>query len=201
MSVDLYYRTVGEIEAREVQARMNMTYQERLSTPPTEKNSIKIYIENFIDSEGGQYKVKDSIPSIENVKLETEEGKKIQKSLEKAQIKFSLRTDSEGNKLTEQQQDFFKDSKAVDKDGRLMVLYHGTSKDFNVFDIKKVGENYSGWSQLGKGFYFTESLIDAEGFAKRHLGSRIISAYLNLKNPFDTRKFNKSVFKKCYISI
>lgn len=52
--------------------------------------------------------------------------------------RFSLKTDSQGRTLTEQQREYFKDSKAVDDQGRLMVMYHGTrkggfTKTYNMF--------------------------------------------------------------------
>lgn len=47
-------------------------------------------------------------------------------------------TDSEGNKLTDAQREFFKGSKAVDSEGRLLQLYHGTpSGGFRTFNNKK----------------------------------------------------------------
>lgn len=53
----------------------------------------------------------------------------------KNEIKFSL-TDSEGNTLTKEQAEFFKESKIRDKDGNLLVMYQGASEDFTVFDRK-----------------------------------------------------------------
>ena len=58
-------------------------------------------------------------------------------------------TDSEGNKLTKEQQEFFKDSKVRDENGNLLVVYHGTDADFTAFDISK-GRRMI----LGNGFYF-----------------------------------------------
>lgn len=52
--------------------------------------------------------------------------------------RYSLK-DSEGNSLTEAQQEYFRNSKVRDKDGNLLVLYHGTdSAGFNVFS-KDIG--------------------------------------------------------------
>lgn len=75
---------------------------------------------------------------------------------EKNDIRYSLAVDSNGRKLTKEQQKYFKDSKIVDKDGRLKVMYHGTkSAGFTVFersddgisffftDNKKVASTYS----------------------------------------------------------
>lgn len=45
--------------------------------------------------------------------------------------------DSEGNTLSDQQQEYFQDSKARDKNGNLEVLFHGTTNGgFTVFDPK-----------------------------------------------------------------
>ena len=54
------------------------------------------------------------------------------KNIEKAKAK-----DSEGKTLTKEQQEFFKDSKARDKEGNLQVMYHGSpNAGFTVFDSK-----------------------------------------------------------------
>lgn len=48
--------------------------------------------------------------------------------------------DSAGRELSPEQQEFFKDSKVVDNRGRLKVVYHGTTAQFNTFkrgDISK----------------------------------------------------------------
>lgn len=47
--------------------------------------------------------------------------------------KFSLDVDSDGNKLTQQQAEYFKNSKVRDDDGNLLKVYHGTSKSFTAF--------------------------------------------------------------------
>jgi len=45
-------------------------------------------------------------------------------SKEKINNRYKLTEDSDGRKLTEVQQKFFKDSKVVDEDGNLLVVYH-----------------------------------------------------------------------------
>ena len=47
--------------------------------------------------------------------------------------KFSLDVDSDGNKLTQQQAEYFKNSKVRDEDGNLLKVYHGTSESFTIF--------------------------------------------------------------------
>ena len=99
---------------------------------------------------------------------------------------FSMRkTDSNGRILTNAQIEFFKDSKIRDEDGNLLVMYHGTNNEFTIFDIKKAGINYSGYSNLGKGFYFTPSKKLAENWSNGGIkNNKVVEAYLNLKNPF-----------------
>lgn len=49
--------------------------------------------------------------------------------------RYSLEVDSDGKKLTEGQQRYFNNSKVVDDQGRLKVMYHGTEQGgFTVFD-------------------------------------------------------------------
>ena len=63
-------------------------------------------------------------------------------------------TDSKGNELTEQQRKYFKDSKVVDSEGRLMVVYHGSPSKFTVFSHSKIN---SQGNAHGRGFYFIEN--------------------------------------------
>ena len=95
-------------------------------------------------------------------------------------VKYSL-TDSDGRQLTQEQQEFFKDSVVRDENGNLKVMYHGTPNgDFTVFK---------------DGTYFTESKDYADRY--QNPGASSISAgkvasnpktfevYLNIKKPFD----------------
>lgn len=110
---------------------------------------------------------------------------------------FNLpKTDNKGNVLSQQQQEFFKDSKVRDENGKLLIIYHGTRGDFNIFDIKKSGINFEdGWSMFGKGFYFTPSVQDAEYYADAGTTGRNINVkkcYLDIKNPFYTNNSYKN---------
>lgn len=93
------------------------------------------------------------------------------------------RRDSEGNELSQQQQEFFKDSKVRDKRGNLKVMYHGTPNGtFTVFN---------------DGTYFTENKEYADLY--QNTGASMLSVkktanapktyevYLNIKKPFDIR--------------
>ncbi len=87
-------------------------------------------------------------------------------------VKYSL-SDSDGKELSEEQQEYFKDSKVRDENGSLKVMYRGDNGDFTVFDRKK-----SSYSNLyGRGFYFT----DSESHAKQYGNAKAF--YLDIKNP------------------
>ena len=99
------------------------------------------------------------------------------------QQKFSISdTDSQGNTLTEQQREFFNDSKVVDENGNLMVVYHGSKaeNDFTEFDKQYIKK----WNAFGDGFYFTEDYKKASFFGG--VGNRVFKAYINISNPLYT---------------
>lgn len=79
-------------------------------------------------------------------------------------------TDSLGNTLTEAQQEFFQDSKVRNKKGNLLVVYHGTTADFNTFKKGDIG------------FHF-----GTKGAARGRVGYgknvKIKEVYLNITNP------------------
>lgn len=91
--------------------------------------------------------------------------------------RFALpETDSDGRKLTEQQREFFRDTKVVDENGKLLPVYHGTrNPSFTVF--KQSGED----SALGAGIYFAENKEYARGYS---FGSEPYQVYLNITNPY-----------------
>ena len=92
--------------------------------------------------------------------------------------KFSLKaTDSTGRKLSEQQQEYFKDSKVRDAEGRLRPMYQGGAGNFTVFDRKKS----KGSNLYGRGFYFTDSKTHAGQY-----GNNVREFYLNITNPVPT---------------
>lgn len=47
--------------------------------------------------------------------------------------------DSEGKYISNQQADYFRDSKIRNENGDLLVLYHQTNSDFNIFDTRREG--------------------------------------------------------------
>lgn len=87
-------------------------------------------------------------------------------------IKYSLREDSEGRKLSKEQVEFFKNSKVVDGSGNLLVVCHGTPNgNFFTFEYDKSRQT---GTDYGKAFYFTTNLKNAKGYAKdNHKDPRI----------------------------
>lgn len=106
---------------------------------------------------------------------------------------FSL--DDKGRPLTKKQQEYFKDSKIRDKNGKLKTMYHGTRNDFTVFDINKSGES----SKNSKvGFWFTENNDGAKNFANsvwygNNKEAKSMEVYLNITNPKIYEEVNNNV--------
>lgn len=92
--------------------------------------------------------------------------------------KLTNAVDSDGNKLSEAQAEFFKDSKVRDEDGNLLKVYHGTSESFTVFDKTKGRANMD-----IQGMFFSPWEIDAKGY-----GGNVNAYYLNIKNPASGRE-------------
>ena len=88
--------------------------------------------------------------------------------------------DSEGNELSTQQSEYFKDSKVRDENGNLLVVYHGTPNIFTVF-------KHIGYGNLG--FFFTADKKYANPYSKGNNGTahkgNLMQGYLNITKPFD----------------
>jgi hypothetical protein len=84
---------------------------------------------------------------------------------------------------------WFGDSKVVDKNGKPLVMYHGTKEDIEdgVFRMEK--------GMIGKGAYFTADPDEANEFATNatwNIKPNIVPAYISIKNPYYvTDKFEK----------
>ncbi len=99
-------------------------------------------------------------------------------------------TNSNGNRIAKTAEglrafyEWFGNSKVVDADGKPLVVYHGTSKEFNMFDIKKARDG-----QYKKGFFFT-----ADKAAARMYGNIIMPVYLKAETDFyESKKTGKSI--------
>lgn len=78
-------------------------------------------------------------------------------------IRYSLK-DNFGESLSEEQQEFFKDSKARDEDGNLVAVFHGTEGEFYTFDKALRGYN-TGAQDAKLGFFFTSREDVAQEYA------------------------------------
>ena len=107
------------------------------------------------------------------------EGSRLEVLNSLEEVKFSDR-DSEGNTLTKEQQEFFKDSKVRDAEGNLLVCYHGTNSKFTVFSKDKIGIGY--WFSTDK------------NYASEH-GNITISVYLNITNPLEENELWEQAIK------
>lgn len=93
------------------------------------------------------------------------------------ETKFSLDVDSDGNKLTQQQAEYFKNSKVRDENGNLLKVYHGTTENFTVFDKTKGRANMD-----IQGMFFSPLEIEAKDY-----GSNVNAYYINITNPASER--------------
>lgn len=92
--------------------------------------------------------------------------------------RYSLKEDSTGRELTEQQQEYFKDSEVRDEDGRLIPVYHGSQAQFTEFSADFMSMH---GSMEGQGFYFTDNRSMAEGYKRD--GGQLLEGYLNISKP------------------
>ena len=107
---------------------------------------------------------------------ESNQGNTIQEELDNSSFSF----DNQGRTLTKKQQEYFKDSKAVDENGNLKVLYHGTPNEFNKFSYEFLGTN---GTLLGKGFYLTDDINVAEAYANKGEAGKVMELYADIKKP------------------
>jgi hypothetical protein len=114
------------------------------------------------------------------------------KPTDSGDIRYSL-SDSDGNKLTKEQAEYFKDSKMRDENGSLKVMYHGTPNgNFSVFK---------------DGTYFTDNKEYADRYQNPSASSissgkvatapKTFEVYLDIKKPFD---INDAEARNIYIN-
>lgn len=106
-------------------------------------------------------------------------------SVNNNETKFSLDIDSDGNKLTQQQAEYFKNSKVRDEDGNLLKVYHGTTESFTVFDKTKGRANMD-----IQGIFFSPWELDAKGY-----GKNVNAYYINITNPASEQMGYKALRK------
>lgn len=90
---------------------------------------------------------------------------------------------------TPQFQQWFGQSKAVDENGKPMVMYHGSPKTFTEFKDSPQGKGHI--AALGSGHYFTSDRTTAENFTygkkAPSKAGKLYEVYLSLQNPFSVQ--------------
>ena len=125
-----------------------------------------------------EYTGENSESNIRNIENESRGRKDLSRTNKtNRELNSSFSYDNEGNKLSKQQQEYFKDSKVRDENGNLEVVYHSSPNEFNVFDKNKIGRK--GKNAWGSGFYFTPNQKYAQKF-----GDKTKQVYLNIINPY-----------------
>ena len=72
---------------------------------------------------------------------------------------------------------WFKNSEMVKPNGTPIIFYHGTNKNFDVFDKSMINSSTdAGW--LGYGFYFYTDINETRQYGK------VRSFVLNIENPY-----------------
>lgn len=75
---------------------------------------------------------------------------------------------------------WFGDSKVVDKDGKPLMVYHGTQANFSVFDAQATPVN---GLRYARGFYMTAQPAYASMMSRETAGSNVMPVFASLKNP------------------
>ena len=177
----MYKLIAGEVEARNTGERSKMNSYDKSITRPgrTQDTAYKDQLVRIKDKSQVQYKAGD----VSNVKF--------------SQSGINATLDSNGKKLTKEQQEFFKDSNVRDEKGRLLEVYHGTKEQFyNFGNARKDMYAEVPSLQIIKGAaQYARSRVD--------LGESgvIINAYLNITNPWiidaEGRAYNEILEKLC----
>ena len=109
-------------------------------------------------------------------------------------VKFSNR-DSTGRELSAEVAEYFKDSKARDKDGNLLVLYHQTENSFTVFDTHRQGAGSSD-NETPYGIFLKSNSKDIGLKGKNQM-----PLYANITNPFVAEDRQELVYKISQLSV
>lgn len=110
--------------------------------------------------------------------------------------RYSLpETDSEGRKLSDAQREYFKDTKVLDGYGNLLVMYHGSLKDFDTFDKSRI--RAADYDAPFNGFWFSSDKETDPAFREAKFRK---AYYLNIANPasYDIYKNVEKEVRKTY---
>jgi len=171
-----------------------------------EKNG-QIYVKYKMESQWERYELPDrpwyvevkEVPAYDY--FSEEDLKQLPESLQNKIGSKGTQVDNDGNPLSKQQEDYFKDSKVRNKKGELILVYHWTPNGtFDAFDLNRVWASNSNEWYFGAWAYFT----DEKSIAKDYMDSwwktkddkpDIKIGYLNIEKMFN---FDKSYTKSEY---
>ena len=208
-----YYNSLGEIEAADTKDRFiqekyknkniyNIAPESSKSNPKHRDLNRYLMNRNIVDkikdgiynyfsnNNGGNVNEINQEIILDNTKQDNSlvDGRRNLKNIEGTEDsnKSSFSMDNKGRTLTKEQQTFFKDSKARDKNGNLLEVYHGTNEDFTEFDISYLGSASGDVGFLGDGFYLATHKGEAG-----YYGNKVMSGYVNIKNPYNIKELSK----------
>jgi hypothetical protein len=106
--------------------------------------------------------------------------------LNKINEDVQLEVDSQGNELSQKQSEFFKDSQVRDKNNRLLVVYHGTTKRFE----NEVFNSSINWFSSNPDYVRQFATLSRDNKE----GGHDYLCYLNALNLFDCGLTDESIF-------
>lgn len=101
-------------------------------------------------------------------------------------MKKLIEVDNQGNVLSKDQLDYFKNSK-VRENGKLMVCYHGSpNRSFNEFNPKSSNSQFGKYKFSTNVNYFTTDLPSAESYTEFGYEDvdNVYYVYINIENPY-----------------
>ena len=207
----LYDKDGNYVPQREVRA----VFPTKDSAFGSMKSLIKAGLEEDAVIEGKRDKnlsaivdeIQKTLPKTE-AEIEETQVKQADRDLEADVQRSSHETDldTDGNKLSEDQQEFFEESKVRDEQGRLKVLYHGSRYEaFTEFDISQgvwltpvqsYAEVYAEmWHSLRDDMDGTkrDDINGLEPSVYADPDYRLYKMYANIKNPADIGELNQEL--------
>lgn len=156
-------------------------------------STSRIQAEEYAGGYGSKVYSKE-VPLNEVAWINGDEGQYANVKESNSKTQYSLTTstqDNQGRKLSEQQQEYFKDSKIRDENGNLMVMYHGTPNgDFTVFHP---GSYFSPNQNYANNYQDENASILKQN--KGTTNKKTYETYLNIKNPFElTNKQARDIY-------
>lgn len=149
------------------------------AVPDTKAKKLAI-VSAYIEKPSQQTRdVQAPLWNVQNDSVDNGYTDSIPETSQKSNPQFSLKknTDNQGRELSAEQAEYFKDSKARDKDGNLLVMYHQTGEDFSVFETERKGAGSSD-DQTPFGIFMKTSDKDI-GLS----GKKQMPLYANIINP------------------